>query len=93
VDTQVDASTGEQRDPRAPRATASLRTADPRANDAHTSHPTRTPQEVAPDAGTQPADPHAAPGAPDAQPLAPRESRPGFNERIDELMRRAKKAQ
>lgn len=48
VDTQVDASTGEQRDPRAPRATASLRTADPRANDAHTSHPTRPPQGVAP---------------------------------------------
>jgi hypothetical protein len=48
---------------------------------------------VAPDAGAQPADPHAAPGAPDAQPSAPRESRPGFNERIDELMRRAKKAQ
>lgn len=96
VDTHVDASTDESRDPRdarTPRATSGLRTTDPRANDDHTSHPTHPPQEVAPDAGTQPADPRAAPGAPDAQPSAPRESRPGFNERIDELMRRAKKAQ
>lgn len=96
VDTHVDASTDESRDSRdarTPRATSGLRTTDPRVNDDHTSHPTRPPQEVAPDAGAQPADPHAAPGAPDAQPSAPRESRPGFNERIDELMRRAKKAQ
>jgi len=96
VDTHVDASTDESRDSRdarTPRATSGLRTTDPRANDDHTSHPTHPPQEVAPDAGAQPADPHAAPGAPDAQPSAPRESRPGFNERIDELMRRAKKAQ
>jgi len=99
VDTHVDASTDESRDPRdsrdarTPRATSGLRTTDPRANDDHTSHPTHPPQEVAPDAGTQPVDPHAASGAPDAQPSAPRESRPGFNERIDELMRRAKKAQ
>ena len=90
VDTHVDASTGEQRDPRESRATASLRTTDPRANDAHTSHPTRPPQGLAPDAGANPAD---ASSAPDAQPATPRESRPGFNERIDELMRRAKKAQ
>ena len=90
VDTHVDASTGEQRDPREPRATAGLRTADPRANDAHTSHPTRPPRGVAPDAGANPAD---ASSAPDAQPATPRESRPGFNDRIDELMRRAKKAQ
>ena len=99
VDTHLDASTGESRDPRdprdprAPRATSGLRTTDPRANDDHTSHPTHPPQEVAPDAGTHPTDPLSAPGAPDAPPSAPRESRPGFNERIDELMRRAKKAQ
>ena len=90
MDTHVDASTGEARDPREPRATAGLRTTDPRVNDAHTSHPTRPPQEVAPDAGANPAD---ASSASDAHPATPRESRPGFNERIDELMRRAKKAQ
>ena len=61
-----------------------------RVNDEHTSHPTRPPQEVAPDAGANPVD---ASSASDAQPATPRESRPGFNERIDELMRRAKKAQ
>jgi hypothetical protein len=102
VDTQMDANTGDSieqrsprdsRSPRDARAAPSLRTTDPRANDEHTSHPTRPPQEVAPDAAAHPTDATAAPAAPDAQPATPRESRPGFNERIDELMRRAKKAQ
>lgn len=90
VDTHVDAGADRPGESRERRATSSLRTTDPRANDEHTSHPTRPPQEVAPDAGARPADATSAPGA---QPATPRESRPGFNERIDELMRRAKKAQ